>query len=112
MDCSTAESMVTRYIDHTLNVDETEKFLNHVAKCSSCYDELETYFIVHRAMRQLDAEDKDTVLDFRELLEEDINRSRICVRKEKFARAAIAFWFCLLILGLIILLIYVLTTMI
>ena len=34
LDCRTAESMVNRYIDHTLNVDELEEFLDHVESCS------------------------------------------------------------------------------
>ena len=54
MDCRTAESMVTRFIDHSLSVNELEEFLDHIETCPSCYDELETYFIVHEAMQQLD----------------------------------------------------------
>ena len=65
MDCRTAESMVTRFIDHSLSMNELEGFLDHIEHCPSCYDELETYFIVHEAMQQLD-EDKDgKVLDFK-----------------------------------------------
>lgn len=48
-----------------------EEFLEHIENCSSCYDELATYFIVHKAMEQLDEKQEDSVLDFRELLEED-----------------------------------------
>lgn len=48
--CQTAESMVNRYIEHDLSVNELEDFLDHVENCPSCYDELETYFIVHAAM--------------------------------------------------------------
>ena len=47
MDCQTAEGMVSRYIKHDLPLNELEEFLDHVQNCSSCYDELETYFIVH-----------------------------------------------------------------
>lgn len=47
MDCRTAEGMVSSYIEHKLPVNELEEFLDHVESCSSCYDELETYFIVH-----------------------------------------------------------------
>ena len=50
MNCQTAESMVNRYIEHDLSVDELENFLEHVENCPSCYDELETYFIVHAAI--------------------------------------------------------------
>ena len=32
MNCQTAESMVNRYIEHDLSVDELENFLEHVEK--------------------------------------------------------------------------------
>ena len=60
MDCRTAESMVTRFIDHSLSVNELEEFLDHIETCPSCYDELETYFIVHEAMQQLDEKEDGT----------------------------------------------------
>lgn len=81
MNCQTAESMVNRYIEHDLSVDELENFLEHVENCPSCYDELETYFIVHAAMQQLDEESRDSTLDLRELLEEDIRRSKHYILK-------------------------------
>ena len=69
IDCRQAETLVARYIKHTLSTDELEEFLDHIEHCSSCYDELETYFIVHEAIQQLDEKEDGTVLDFRELLE-------------------------------------------
>ena len=54
MDCRTAEGMVSSYIKHDLPLNELEEFLDHVQNCSSCYDELETYFIVHEVTQQLD----------------------------------------------------------
>ena len=81
MNCQTAESMVNRYIEHDLSVDELEDFLEHVENCPSCYDELETYFIVHAAMQQLDEESRDSSLDLRELLEEDIRKSKHYILK-------------------------------
>ena len=84
MNCQTAESMVNRYIEHDLSVDELENFLEHVENCPSCYDELETYFIVHAAMQQLDEESRDSTLDLRELLEEDIRRSKHYILKMRF----------------------------
>ena len=84
MDCRTAESMVTRFIDHSLSVNELEEFLDHIEHCSSCYDELETYFIVHEAIQQLDEKEDGTVLDFRELLEQDIRRSRRYIRQKRW----------------------------
>ena len=84
MDCQTAEGMVSRYIKHDLPLNELEEFLDHVQNCSSCYDELETYFIVHEAIQQLDEKEDGTVLDFRELLEQDIRRSRRYIRQKRW----------------------------
>ena len=69
MDCRTAESMVTRFIDHSLSVNE-----------------LETYFIVHEAMQQLDEKEDGTVLDFKELLEQEIRRSRRFIHQTRGIR--------------------------
>ena len=83
MDCRTAERMVNRYIDHTLRVDELEEFLDHVESCPSCYDELETYFIVHEVTQQLDNQTEDTVLDFKKLLAQDIKKSRRYIHRKR-----------------------------
>lgn len=109
MNCQTAESMVTRYIEHDLSVDELEGFIDHVENCPSCYEELETYFIVHAAMKQLDEESKDSTLNFQELLKEDIRRSKHYILKMKFRRALSGVGFCALIAGLGGFLIYVIT---
>ena len=79
MDCRTAEGMVSSYIKHDLPLNELEGFLDHVQNCSSCYDELETYFIVHEVTQQLDDDSSDSVLDFKKLLEQDIRKSRSCL---------------------------------
>lgn len=107
MNCQTAESMVNRYIEHDLSVDELEDFLEHVENCPSCYDELETYFIVHAAMQQLDEKQEDSVLDFKELLEEDIRKSKRYIRKKKFHRAIAAVAVCVLIAALVVFLVFV-----
>ena len=86
MDCRTAESMVTRFIDHSLSVNELEEFLDHIETCPSCYDVLETYFIVHEAMQQLDEKEDGTVLDFKELLEQEIRRSRRFIHQTRGIR--------------------------
>ena len=99
MNCRIAEGMVNKYINHTLPLNDLEDFLEHIENCSSCYDELATYFIVHKAMQQLDEKQEDTVLDFKELLEEDI--------RKKFHRAVVAIAFCALIAVLVVFLFFV-----
>lgn len=86
MNCRTAEGMVNGYINHELSLKELEEFLDHIQTCSSCYDELETYFIVHEAMQQLDDNDSGSVMDFKRLLEQDIRKSRRYIRKKKLGQ--------------------------
>lgn len=83
LDCRTAESMVAGYINHTLKTDELEEFLDHIEQCSSCYDELETYFIVNKVTQQLAEEEEDSVLDFQHLLEQDIRKNRRYIHKRR-----------------------------
>jgi predicted anti-sigma-YlaC factor YlaD len=83
MDCSVAEGMVNRYINRTLDEKELDAFLKHIENCSSCYDELETYFIVHEATKQLDEQDSDSTLDIKGLLKQDIHRSRMERKRHK-----------------------------
>ena len=107
MNCRTAEGMVNRYISHDLPVDEMEEFLDHIQNCSSCYDELETYFIVHEAMQQLNEDSGESVLDFKDLLEQDIRKSRRYICKKKLYRFCIGAMICLLIVALAAFLVYV-----
>lgn len=106
MDCRTAEGMVNSYIEHKLPVDELEDFLDHIQECSSCYDELETYFIVHEVMQQLDDNSRDSVLDFKDLMEQDIQSSRRYIRRKKWGWALIGSGICVVIAALAVLLVY------
>ena len=87
MDCRKAEEQVTKYIERSLSFRELEAFLYHVEKCSSCYDELETYYIVHEAMAQLDNDRTDTMLDMKNMLRQDIWNSRSYLQKIKALKA-------------------------
>ena len=85
MTCRKAEEMVNKYIAHKLSVDELEDFLDHVESCSSCYDELETYFIVHRALQQLDEKRMElSMISGNSFSRIYVNRAGISVRKEDF----------------------------
>ena len=112
MNCRIAEGMVNRYIDHTLPLNDLEDFLEHIEKCSSCYDELATYFIVHKAMQQLDDNDSGSVMDFKSLLEQDIRKSRRYIRKKKLGRFSVGVLLCILIVALAAFMVYVVMQMI
>ena len=107
MNCRTAEGMVNGYINHELSLKELEEFLDHIQTCSSCYDELETYFIVHEVTQQLDDDSSDSVLDFKKLLEQDIRKSRRYIRKKKASWLMFGVSICLLIATIAAILIFV-----
>ena len=112
MNCRIAEGMVNKYINHTLPLNDLEDFLEHIEKCSSCYDELATYFIVHKAMQQLDDNDSGSVMDFKRLLEQDIRKSRRYIRKKKLGRFSVGVLLCILIVALAAFMVYVVMQMI
>lgn len=104
--CQEAEGMVSGYISNTLALEDLEQFLEHIQRCPGCMDELETYFIVQAALKQLDREDENTVLDMKKLLEQDIRKKEAWVRRRKFARvcgkALLTFIFLIAVIFLVI----------
>lgn len=107
MNCRAAEEMVTGYIAHTLSMKELEEFLEHVQHCSSCYEELETYFIVHAAMMQLNDEEESAVLDLQNLLDQDLKKSRRYIRRKKLEHVLTAVLFFIMIAALLACLLFV-----
>jgi hypothetical protein len=53
-----AQSLITPFINNKLNLKEIEEFLDHISSCSVCKEELEVYYALLTAMRQLN-EDKN-----------------------------------------------------
>lgn len=86
MDCKRAQSMVTPYILKKLNDKELEEFLEHVANCRECYEELEIYFTVHYTLQRLDDEEGSTVYDVENALQNSLEESRFYVWKTRVTR--------------------------
>lgn len=95
MRCDEIERMVNRYIDHLLTIEELEEFLNHIGTCSSCYDELETYFIVHAAMHQLDSDNSEIGFDMQKLLRQDIKKQKTYIKTQKMWKWVTFAGYCL-----------------
>lgn len=105
MDCRTAESMVQKYINHTLNLEELEEFIEHVKECPNCYDELETYFTVSTAMQRLDGgmdEEFGANMDMNHLLQLDLKRQENYVRHCKLRRKLSIFLMCVVFCVLVV----------
>jgi hypothetical protein len=50
--------MITPFINNKLSIKELEEFLDHINSCPNCREELEVYYALLTAMKQLD-EDKN-----------------------------------------------------
>lgn len=100
MECEKAEKLIQSYVQNRLPEKEMEAFIEHVRNCPSCYDELETYFIINHATRYLDDDEKQSY-NLKGLLEEDL-KGKIQAIKRKRKRNT---FFSVLILILTVLLI-------
>ncbi len=83
MNCKEAQGKVPAYLNGSLSADELEEFLAHVRGCSACYEELEIFFMIDRAIHYLDTENGHS-FNLRELLEEDLKeKERSLVRRRR-----------------------------
>ncbi len=73
MNCKEAESLIPQYLDDSMDKDTLLEFMSHIRECRECYDELETYFIVEKAMETLQQEDNPS-FDLSHMLDADLNR--------------------------------------
>lgn len=75
MTCNKAQSMITPFINNKLGIRDLEEFLGHVETCANCKEELEFYYTLLTAMKQLD-EDKNLSVNYREEFEAKIRKSQ------------------------------------
>lgn len=75
MTCMEAQSLITGFINDELDIDLLEEFIKHVEACKECREELEVYYALLTAMKQLD-EDKNLSDDFSQELKEKIERTQ------------------------------------
>lgn len=72
--CKEAEKMVIPYIEGQLCDQELRRFVSHVKECPDCREELETYYIVYKGLKQLD-EKEELSMNIIEALNEDLESS-------------------------------------
>ena len=75
MTCMKAQSLITAFINDELEIDKLEEFTSHIKSCGDCMEELEVYYALLTAMKQLD-EDKNLSNDFNQELRDKIERSQ------------------------------------
>lgn len=85
MTCDRAQKLITPFINDELDNDEIEDFINHVNTCSECYEELEVYYTLLTAMKQLDDEERISD-DFKLQLSTKLERAEEKIIHKRFSR--------------------------
>lgn len=75
MTCMKAQGLITAFIYDELNIGELEEFVWHIQSCQECQEELEVYYALLTAMKQLD-EDRNLSNDFNQELREKLDRAQ------------------------------------
>ena len=75
MNCLTAQSLISKYVNDELSNLELEAFLNHVEDCVDCMEELRIYYILSKGMQQLD-DDKVINYNFHQQFEDSLDEAR------------------------------------
>lgn len=89
MNCGDTIKCMERFVDHELSPREMEAFLDHVAECPECYEELETYYTVAVTLHYLDRnEDGNRNIPLR--LREHIAQERQHLHRQKVFRYSAA----------------------
>ena len=98
MTCKEAQSMVREYIAGELPPKELERFIEHVRGCGNCYEELETFFMIDRAVRYLDEETEHS-FNLKTLLEKDLKEREHALARKRRSKWAII---CLAVLVIVL----------
>ena len=99
MDCKEAERLVQDYIKDRIPPKKLGEFIEHTCNCPSCYDELETYYTIHFAMKYLD-EDRQSSYNIKDMLRVDLKKKALYSRR--FRRRRIASICAVIILTIIL----------
>ena len=101
MDCFDVQNRITSYLEGRLEVEEKKEFLLHMKKCSHCREELEFYYTLTEATRQLD-EGEITTVNFEKELEEKIDFELKEIKMDEESSERIRFFAVLLIIIVIL----------
>ena len=63
MNCNRARSLLNSYIDNKLDLRTAYQLAVHVESCSRCREELETSYIINKAIDEMESVD-DVTLDY------------------------------------------------
>lgn len=90
MECREAQSLIQNYIKENMAEKQMVEFIQHVRTCRSCYHELETYYMIHFAIKYLD-EDQHASYNFQHMLIEDLNKKERQIKNNRSVRISMTF---------------------
>lgn len=97
--CHEAHGMIRDYLDRKLSERDLAAFLNHIRDCSSCYNDLETEFMVDQTVKYLNEKEIES-FNLGPLLHEDIRkRTEWLLRKRKMRKLRLIILLVTIILG-------------
>ena len=101
MTCMEAQALITPFVNDRLDIATLERFIDHVESCKECREELEVYYAILTAMRQLD-EDEDVLADFEKELTHKLKESQELILHTRLVhiRKRILFFVIVICLGL------------
>ncbi|MGN0204980.1 MAG: hypothetical protein ACI4BB_10580 [Coprococcus sp.] len=87
MKCHDAQLLIRGFIEKRLTDQQLEAFIDHIAGCQDCYDELEVYYMITTGLLQLD-ENHTGTLDLKKNLRNFIaeQREELYARKRAVSR--------------------------
>jgi len=102
MTCLEAQRLITAFINDQLNVEQLEAFVSHITSCPDCMEELEVYYVLLTAMKQLD-EEKNLSNDYHIELLDKIQHAEDKIVHSKFVkiRKRILFFLTIVIVGIV-----------
>lgn len=82
MNCKETQSLIMSYINEQLDIEQLEKFIQHIETCNECKEELEVYYTLLTSMKQLD-EDKNLSGNFHNEFIKSLHKSEERIRRAK-----------------------------
>lgn len=98
MECREVHRLIPQYIKENIPDKLLVEFISHVRNCPSCYHELETYYMIHKAIKVLD-EDCHASYDLLEMMVKDLEKKENRIKQNKKIKIYVSCYiFVLLIL--------------
>lgn len=101
MTCMDTQRMIMPFINKELDLDDLEKFLNHIRSCPICMEELEVYYVLLSSMKHLD-KDQELSNDYQKDLMNLINEieHHITNKKKVHTRKRVSLFIVITVIAL------------